>query len=657
MSKINNWGFNVKDMDSSVHPADDFFHYANGSWIKKTNIPADRSRWGSFDILRDRNQKELRTILEELTTKKDKALSSEERKLRNLYRTATNKKRRNAEGYTALMPYISRIRDMEKHALPEVLADLHTVGVYPFFQLQFDQDDKNSSKQILRIHQGGLDMPDREYYLRTDKKSGEIRKKFITYVENTFILVGYAKKDARAHAHTILDIETYLAKKSLSRAEIHDPIKSYNKRKVSTLEKEFSGFEWKRYVQNLRENPIREIVVNQPAYIKALSTYIKKLPLSDIQTYLIWCTVSSAAPLLGDAFRKNAFAFNGKVISGAQKQKPIWKQAIGAVDGLMGDAIGRIYVKKHFPKKSKTQMDIMITDIKRAFAERIKALDWMDEKTRKRALNKLDTLNTKIGYPKKWHSYTSVKITPESFVENIINLEKHHFNYEIQRVGDSSDRDEWHMSPATVNAYYSPNFNEIVFPAAILQPPFFDPNRDTALNYGAIGGVIGHEISHAFDDSGSQFDENGNLKNWWTEKTRKEFDKRTKVLVNQYNKYEPVAGERVNGKLTLGENIADLCGVLVAYDAYEKYLSRNKKERVDKGGFSPEQRLFLGHALVERGTERPEFLKLQVRVDPHSPTIYRVNGVVKNTPAFHEAFGASKKHKLYLPKSKQADIW
>ncbi len=655
MPKNHNWGFNTKDLDKSVTPADDFFHFANGGWIKKVSIPDDKGRWGTFDELRETNTKRLRAILKGLAEKKRP--NEEERKIRDLYLSGATTSKRDKERYTALKPYLEKTRDLTREDLPAYIATLNTIGVDPFFAIGFDQDDKNSDKQVLRLHQGGLSMPDREYYLRKDAKSEEVRKKFKKYVQEIFSLAGYGKKAAREAAKTILAIETRLAQKSLPAAETRDPIKNYHKKTVATLHKENTPFPWRDYIAHLRKKPIKDLIVDQPRFIAAVSRAMMQMPLADVRTYLAWHLLHSYAPALSSDFRDAAFRFNGKVLVGLKKQRPLWKQAVGAVDGYMGDAIGKIYIKKYFPKKAERQMHTLVEDIKKSFRDRIHGLDWMDEKTRAKALKKLDTLGTKIGYPEKWRSYKTVRITPDSFAKNIIALSKFHFDYEIARVGGKPDRDEWHMSPATVNAYFTPNFNEIVFPAAILQPPFFDPDRDIGFNYGAIGAVIGHETSHSFDDSGNHFDEKGNMKNWWTKKTREEFNKRTRVLVHQYNKYEPVPGERVNGKLTLGENIADLCGVIVAYYAYQKYLKRNKAEQKTKGGFTPEQRFFLGYALSERSKERPEFITIQVRTDPHSPSEYRVNGVVKNMPEFFTAFDVTPKNDLYLPPNRQADIW
>ena len=564
--------FNNREIDASTHPVDDFFQYVNGIWRKKTKIPEDRSRWGSFDELREKSSMALKKILEELANKKRTLLSDEEKKILDLYISGMDQERRNMNGYKDLKPCITKIQNLTKENLPACLAELNKVGVSPFFTLYIDYDDKDSTKQAIRIHQGGLSMPDRDYYLEKDKRSKKIQEKYLLYMENVFLLMGDTRSDAVKKAKIILNIETKLAHNMLPRVKTRDPEKNYHKMTIRKLTQDYPLFMWKSFVTHLRKEPIREVIIGQIGFIKFVSEEIARLPLHDIQAYLIWHLMDAYAGVLDARFQKLSFAFHGKTIIGTKKPKPMWKQVVGKIDSSMGEAIGKLYVKKHFPPEARRQMEIMVRYVKNVFRERIAALDWMDRKTKNNALKKLSTLVTKIGYPKKWTDYTKLSIEKDSYIKNILHLNAFHFEREIRKVGKKPDRAQWHMSPATVNAYYSPNFNEIVFPAAILQYPFFDPERDPAFNYGGIGSVIGHEISHAFDDSGSKFDHTGNMRNWWTKNSKRKFDQRAKILVNQYGRYEPLPGQKLNGKLTLGENIADLCGVLVGYYAYQKYL-------------------------------------------------------------------------------------
>jgi len=647
--------FNTKELDATIHPADDFFLHVNGSWRKKTKIPADKSRWGSFDILREGSTRALRKIMEGIVEKKVSSLSPEEQKLRTLYLSGMDKKKRNATGYRDLLPYLLKIKNVSPKDLATCLADLNKIGVSPFFSLRVDYDDEDNAEQVIRMCQGGLSLPDRDYYLEHGARWKQIRKKYLIYIEKILMLAGENKKEAAKKARSILHLETRLARKHIPRAETRDPKKNYHKMSVRVLTKKYGPFSWNTFIAHLRKEIIHEVVVDQTLYAKFISKELSTLPAADIQTYLTWQLLDAYAGSMGKAFRATSFDFHAKTIAGTKRQKPLWKQTIGIIDGYMGEAIGKLYVREHFPKEARGQMEEMVHLIKKVFAERIRALDWMDKGTKTRALKKLATLVTKIGHPHKWRNYTKLSLTADSYVENIIRLNIFHFEYEIGKVGRRPDRDEWHMSPATVNAYYSPNFNEIVFPAAILQSPFFDPLRDAALNYGGIGSVIGHEISHAFDDSGSEFDHKGNMKNWWSTHSKKRFQARTKVLVRQYNAYEPLPGQKLNGMLTLGENIADLCGVVVGYYAYQKYLHGKKKR--NENGLTPEQRYFLGYALTEREMARPELRALYIKSDPHSPSEFRVNGVVKNMQEFLTAFAATKKHALYLPENIRAKIW
>jgi len=530
VTKKNDLGFNAKELSSSIHPADDFFRYVNGKWIEKTKIPHDRSRWGSFDILGEENTLALKEILEELTRKKSLARGSNEQKLRDLYLSGTNVEKRNALGHTPIEPYLKKIRGLKKEDLASYIAKLNMLGVDPFFTLWFDQDDKNTEKQAMRLHQGGLTMPDRDYYLKQDTQNKNIRTQYIRYIKKIMALVEYSTKEAQVFAETILRIETELARHALPKVETRDPIKNYNKKTARALKKEFAPFAWDIYLAGLRKEPIKEIIVDQKKYLTFVSKKINSLPIEDTRSYLTWHLLDGYASVLDDDFRNASFAFHGKTMTGAKKQRALWKQLASFINTSMGEAIGKIYVEKHFPKEAEVQMQEMVAEIKQVFRERITALTWMDKKTKKGAFKKLTSLSTKIGHPKKWQSYKALSVDSNNFAKNAINLSVFAMRRELKKVGKRPDKSAWFMSPATVNAYYTPNFNEIVFPAAILQYPFFDPRRDAGLNYGGIGYVIGHEISHAFDDSGKHFDYKGNMKNWWTAPSTKRFERATKVL-------------------------------------------------------------------------------------------------------------------------------
>ncbi len=656
MPKKSSWGFDVKGMDTSVRPQDDFYHYANGGWMKQNPIPKAESRWGTFISLRYDTEKKLHTIVDELLKKKRAIKGTPEQMVRDFYRSGMDMKYRNSLGISPLDTWRTKIQGIEtKEGLQKVMADLHTIGVGVFFGAAIDQDSKDSTKYILHVHQDGLGMPDREYYLNTDKESVRVRKAYQPYVEGLFIRMGRSKKDATQHARALIRFETELAKVSMTKEDRRDAEKTYHKKTLRDLQKLSPTIAWKRYFTAVSARTPVSVIVMQPTYIQSLSKLLRTTSLADLKTYMEWHFVNDYAPYLSHAFVKHSFSFYGTTLSGVKDMKPLWRRTLSVVNGSLGELLGQIYVKKHFSVRAKREMNRLVDDLFRAYEARIKVLDWMGPQTKAYALKKLRALTRKIGYPDTWKSYKGLVIHADDYAGNALRSTRYEHAREMRKLGKPIDRGEWFMYPQTVNAYFAPNMNDIAFPAAILQPPFFDLAADDAVNYGAIGAVIGHEISHGFDDNGAKFDAKGNLKSWWTKEDKKRFEKKAELVRKQFDEYKVADGVPVNGKLTLGENIADSGGLAIAYDAYQ--LKLKKTGRTTIGGFTPEQRFFLGFALFERENVRPEFVKTQVKTDPHSPGVFRINGPMSNFTAFYEAFNVHKGDRLYRAPHQRARIW
>lgn len=650
------WGFDTKNMDTRVRPQDDFFHYANGGWMKRNAIPASESRWGTFVKLRYDVDRQLRTILDELLALKRAKLGSPEQIIRDFYRSGLDMKRRNSLGLRPLTRYQKAVRDAD--SLEEflgVVAELTRIGVDAPWATVIDQDDKDSTKYVLRLLQSGLGLPDRDYYLKSDAESVRVRTAYAKHVESLYRLMGRNAKEAHSQAVAHLKVEYSLAIISMKKEDRRDPHKTYHKMTITGVQKLAPAVDWTAYLSRIGARKLRTVIVNQPDFLAGVSKLLQGVPLSDWKNYLEWHLVNDFSGALSSRFIRQSFSFYGKVLTGAKQMRPLWRRVLGVVNGGVGELLGRIYVKKHFPPNAKKRMKELVADLFEAYEARIKGLDWMSAGTKKKALKKLRALNKKIGYPDKWKSYAGLVIRPDEYIGNIIRVTEYEHRRDMRKLGGPVDRGEWFMYPQTVNAYFSPNLNDIVFPAAILQPPFFSLDSDDAINYGTIGTVIGHEITHGFDDQGSQFDEKGNLKSWWTTTDRKRFEKRAEVLKKQFDQYKVAGGVKVNGKLTLGENIADLGGFAIAYDAYRLRAIKNAPEGID--GLSPTQRFFLGFAVFECENVRPEFEKMQVLTDPHSPGKFRINGPVSNMPEFYEAYGVKKGDKLYRPPAQRAKIW
>jgi len=560
-----------KNMDSTVNPGANFFLYANGGWIKRNPMPAEYSRYGAFEVLQEKNFTDLRSILEEASKDTNAEKNSNKKKIGDFYSSGMDSIKIDKEGAKPLDDEFKLITAVKtKNDLLNEIVHLHTIGNFPFFYIYASQDEKNSNMIIAKLQQGGIGLPDRDYYLSKDARSKEIRDNYKLHIAKMFELLGDDKKKAEANADDILKIETKLAEASWKRVDLRDPVKGYNKYKLDELQKKSSFISWKDYFSGIGLANIKEVNVGQPSFFQKLSDIMKEVSIDSWKTYLRWHMLSSNAAYLSSDFEKEHFNFYSKVLSGKTKMQPRWKRVLITVDGGMGEAVGQVYVDRFFPPEAKKSMLELVNNLKESLKERIQNLTWMDKDTKAQALAKLEVMNVKIGYPNKWKDYSKLEVSRESFVKNVMNSDKFEFAYMMNKVGKPVDKQEWHMTPQTINAYYSPNMNEIVFPAAILQPPFFNKDADAAINYGAIGAIIGHEMTHGFDDEGRQYDKNGNLKNWWANEDTVNFMNQTRVLVDQYNSFRILDSLHVDGKLTLGENIADFGGITVSLNALKK---------------------------------------------------------------------------------------
>ena len=650
------WKFNTKELDTKTRPQDDFFGYVNNRWIAANPIPPNESRWGTFIQLRFSVEKQLKKIVDELDTKSRLATGSPEQLVRDFWRSGMDMKRRNVLGAKPLAPLFALVDGTsDLPALTKTIATLHRMGLSEFFGAGIDQDAKNSEQYRLHLVQGGLGMPDRDYYLKSDAESVRVRSAYEVHIEKMLKLIGYTPAEARTGRDAIIAFEKLLAKASMTKEDQRDPNKTYNKFAIHKLKTLTPSIDWNQYLAGVHAGKAEHVIVCQPEFFIGLERALTITDFNTIRSYLRFHIASALAGALSEPFIKQSFSFYGTVLSGTKVMRPLWRRVLGAVNGNLGEILGQIYVELHFPPEAKARVDTLISDIRAAFAERIKALDWMTAPTKRKALTKLDSLVAKIGHPTKWKSYKGLAIDPADYVGNLLRSAQYFHDREMKKLTKPLDRLEWFMYPQTVNAYFAPTLNDIVFPAAILQPPFFSVSADDAENYGCIGAVIAHEITHGFDDEGSKYDAKGNLKDWWTKEDRKRFDAKAKRVEKQFNQYEVADGVKVNGKLTLGENIADLGGLSIAYDAYQRRLEVTG--RSDINGHSPEQRFFFAFALFEREHSRPEFQKLQVLNDPHSPGMFRINGPVSNFTPFYDAFGVKKGDALFRPAAQREMVW
>jgi predicted metalloendopeptidase len=649
-----------KNMDTSVKPGDDFFRYATGAWIKRTEIPPEYSRWGAFNELIERNNDALHTIAGKASQiQVDPKLAPETQKVGDYYASGMDEQSIEAMRTKPLEEELGRIEAIKdrQDVLTEI-GHLHSIGINAFFNFGAGQDAKDSTRDIAQAVQGGLGMPDRDYYTKQDPDMKQKREKYIAHVTKMLTLLGEPAQKAADDAKRIMALETKLAEASRTRVQLRDPIKNYNKMGARQLQDLTPEWDWSDYFNKINLLEPGDINVHQPEFFKAANDVFKSTPIDDWKAYLRWHLISETAPYLSKDFVDEEFDFNERTLRGTQQNKPRWKRVIATEDDEIGEALGKLYVGFDFPPEAKARALELVNNLKEALADRIKTLDWMDEPTKKEALKKLAAMNVKIGYPDKWLDYSLLQIDRGPYVLNAMRAGKFEADRDLEKIGKPVDRTDWGMTPPTVNAYYNPNMNEIVFPAGILQPPFFYANADDAVNYGGIGAVIGHEMTHGFDDQGRQFDATGNLRDWWSKKSADEYDKRRKAIVQQYNEYEPLPGLHLNGELTQGENIADIGGVKLAYAALQKALDKHPEDQNKKiDGFTPEQRFFLSFAAIWRSKIRDEDQKLRIKTDPHSPAQFRVNGPLSDLPEFQKAFNVPDGSPMVRPADKRVNIW
>lgn len=647
-------GIDSKNFDPTTKPQDDFNQFANGGWMKANPIPAAYSRWSAFHELDENNNMALRVILERAA--KAATPTAIEKQVGDFYASGMDLEAINRAGITPLQPELDRIQAAKTLAeVQAAVARLHRWGVHAPFNFTSEQDPKNSSLMIAAGGQAGLGLPDRDYYLRDDEKSKKLRGLYVAHVGKMLALAGDSTAAAEAGAQSVMRLETALAKGSKTNVELRDPVANYHKLTPAELEKLTPHFDWKAYFAGIGLPKAGDMDIGQPEFFQALDKLWTETPIADWQIYLRWQLLHATAPYLSTAFVDENFSFYGKTLTGTSELRDRWKRVLDAVDGMLGEALGQLYVAEHFPPESKMRMLKLVENLRTALRDRLKTLEWMDEPTRAAALRKLEAFGVKIGYPDKWIDYSALKIDRGPYVLNVMRGTEFAFQRELAKIGKPPDRGEWGMSPPTVNAYYNPSMNEIVFPAGILQPPFFDGKADDAVNYGGIGAVIGHEMTHGFDDSGRQFDAEGNLKDWWSQESADRFKERSAGIVKQFNAYVAIDELHVNGELTQGENIADLGGLKIAYAALQKALVGASREKID--GYTPEQRFFLSWATGWRTNQRPEALRLQVNTDPHSPAKLRVNGPLSNLLEFATAFDVPEDAPMRRSAADRVTIW
>ena len=646
-------GIDLTYVDPSVRPQDDFYRAVNGKWLDTFEMPVDKARYGSFDKLREDTELQLRAIVEDLAKSVDTGPGSEAQKIRDLYNSFMNEAKIEEAGTKPLASLFARIDAVKnKDEVAALLASFNVLRIDAPFSPVVHQDNRDSSKYVVDLRQGGLGLPDRDYYL--DDKFKDVRTRYATHVEKMLGMTG--DRDAPTTAREVIALESGLAKVQWTRVENRDPVKTYNKVELTQLATLAPGVDWKRWLADSGvESRVDYVIVAQPSYLTGFAKLLTDTPLPVWKAYFKWQLVNDAALYLPRAYVDEQFAFQDTVLRGTPENRPRWKRAVEFVDASIGEALGKLYVARHFPPENKARMEALVGNLLAAYRQSIDALDWMSRETKTEAKAKLAKFTPKIGYPTQWRDYTNLTVTRDDLVGNWMRAQEFEYRRNIAKLGKPIDRNEWGMRPQTVNAYYSREKNEIVFPAAILQPPFFNVAADDAVNYGGIGAVIGHEISHGFDDGGSRFDGDGNLHQWFTADDLKRFRDKTQALVAQYDKYEPVSGFHVNGALTLGENVADNSGLAIAYRAYKISLAGKSAPVID--GMTGEQRLYYGWAQVWRGKSRvPETIRL-IKVDPHAPQQVRGLATLRNQPGFYEAFGVKEGDRMYLPPEQRITLW
>jgi predicted metalloendopeptidase len=649
-------GVDPARFDTAVRPQDDFYRYINGKWLDSTQIPADHASWTAFAEVDDAARASLRGLIEKAQTSPQRQTDADVRKIGDLYSSFMDKAQLDKLGMKPLQEEFARIDAIKsKHEIPALLAHFQKIGVSEPFVQYVDQDDRDSTRYAVYFYQHGLGLPDRDYYLKLkDPRFKEILQKYQVYIADMFKLAGDKSPERKARA--IVALETRLARAEWTRVDNRDAEKLYNKYTVAQLGKLTKGYGWKPYLSDAGiADKVSYVIVNQPSYFKALATELKTTSLPVWKAYFKWHLLADYAPYLSKPFVDRSFAFNGTVVRGVPENEPRWKRGVSLVDQSIGEGLGKLYVAEYFPPESKARMEQLVGNLLAAYKQSIESLDWMGPDTKKMALEKLSKLTTKIGYPNKWRDYSKLSIKPDDLVGNVMRAQSFEYWRNVDKLGKPIDREEWEMTPQTVNAYYKQEMNEIVFPAAILQPPFFNPKADDAVNYGGIGAVIGHEISHAFDDQGSKYDGDGNLHNWWTAADHERFAAKTKTLVAQYSAYEPVPGYHVNGQLTLGENIADNSGLAIAHKAYILSLHGQPAPVID--GLGGDQRFYAGWTQGWRGKVREAEEVRRIKTDPHSPPQVRGSAPLRNQDAFYSAYDVKAGDKMYLPPDRRVSIW
>lgn len=645
------------NLDTTCAPCKNFFQYANGGWLKRSSIPGDQPRWGSFSELQEQNYAALQDVLSDAARKASSTNDPNIRKLGTFYGTCMDSAAVEAAGIKPLRGELTQINAIhDRRGVQAAIARLHGMGIPAAFVFRSVPDAKKSARTIVEVYQGGLGLPDREYYLKEDSASAKIRREYVGHVARMLQLSGLDKTKAEWSALAIMRLETALAKGSMTKEAQRDPEAIYHLTRADDLQKATPGFAWMPYLSGSGLAGIEEINVAQPQFMHTFDSLLTSAPLGNWKVYLKWNLLANTAPALSSPFVRESFRFNSTVLQGVAEMRPRWKRCLRRTDDAVGEILGQAYVKKNFTPEAKSRALEMVRNIRGELRSRLGALTWMSDQTKTKAFAKLDSIINKIGYPDSWRDYDQLEARPGPFVRNLLLANEFETRRQLKKIGRPTDRMEWGMTPPTVNAYYKPPTNEITFPAGIMQPPFFDPKADDAVNYGGMGSVIGHEITHGFDDQGRQFDALGNLSGWWSEADTKEFNRRAEVVQKQFDGYVAIDSLHVNGKLTLGENIADLGGLLIAYGAYRRSLE-GKAEPAPIDGLTGPQRFFLAWAQIWRAKTRPEFTRLLVNVDPHAPPEFRTIGPLSNIPAFAEAFGCKPGDPMVRPESERAQIW
>lgn len=648
-------GIDLTNLDTTAVQGADFYQYACGGWMKKHPLTNEYSRFGSFDMLAENNREQLKGLIVEIASGQN-AQGTIGQKIGDIYKLAMDSVKLNADGVTPIQADLEKIASVkDKSEIVPLMAELAHSGVFPYFSFYVGADIMDSKSNLFQLYQGGISLGEKEYYLDNDDVTVNIRNKYKEHIVKMFQLAGFDEAAAKKKMEAVMDIETRIAKASFSAVEQRNPAANYHKMSLDELKKEIPGIDWDAFLNGIGVKGVTELSVSQVEPIKEVEKIINSLPVENQIAYMQWSLIDRAAGYLSDDLVAQNFDFYGKTLSGKQTNQPRWKRAVSTVNGVLGEAVGQMYVEKYFPAAAKERMVQLVKNLQTALGERIRNLEWMGDSTKIKAIEKLNSFYVKVGYPDKWRDYTGLNIEKDSYWANVKRATEFELDYMLSKAGKPVDRDEWGMTPQTVNAYYNPTTNEICFPAGILQYPFFDMNADDAFNYGAIGVVIGHEMTHGFDDQGRQFDKDGNLKDWWTAEDAKRFEERAQVMVNFFDSIQVLPGLNANGSLTLGENIADHGGLQVSFQAFKN--ATKDAPLLVKDGFTPEQRFFLSYAGVWAGNIRDEQIRLQTKSDPHSLGRWRVNGALPQIGAWYDAFGIKEGDPMYLAPEKRVSIW